>query len=505
MNKNRFFTIALSYFNIFFYYLLVFLITPILITRFGNEDFGIYRLVLSITTFIALLDFGFSNGIIKFFSQFIITNDNKSIYKSFTILLIVSIIYIFIVCFFIAFFFLNFEHLFPLFTSESQKTLVINLIIIQSLISFLSLINNFIVSILKSFEKFLTIQIINFFRNLSRTLLFFILLFYTDNILFISLIDLFVGFSFLIFFIITLLKILKFLNINFKLFYFDKKLLMNFLLYNSIIFFDTLAFHLLWNSDLFIINLIEGPSNIAVYSVVVQLTTFFFGFSLVISELIMPKIIKKIASNSSNIEILYEIKNISSLKFFVITLPFIGFFLLGRNFIGYWVGGNFEETFYLAFSIMIPIYIASLFDTGLYVMWAKNKHLPKTVFSLIISFINIILTFYLVKEIGILGATISTVFSYFVINVLFNFFYFNFFLKIDMIFLIKNVFINKMLFLLFFTTNSFLISILFPNNIYYFIIKVILISLIYLLLYYLFLSNNDKNAVASFFKKRKVI
>ena len=55
-----------------------FFLTPLMLLVFGTSEFGVYKLVLSITSYFALADLGLSNAVIRYISEYRTNNDKES-------------------------------------------------------------------------------------------------------------------------------------------------------------------------------------------------------------------------------------------------------------------------------------------------------------------------------------------------------------------------------------------------------------------------------------------
>ncbi|MFK4998679.1 polysaccharide biosynthesis C-terminal domain-containing protein [Bacillus sp. N9] len=99
---------------------------------------------------------------------------------------------------------------------------------------------------------------------------------------------------------------------------------------------------------------------------------------------------------------------------------------MGNDFINLWVGVNYKEAWLIAIIIMLPFTIDLLQNVGVQILYAKNMHAFRGVALLGSSIFNIIISIYLVNQIGIIGAAIGTAFSYVLGNVLLVNLYYHF-------------------------------------------------------------------------------
>ena len=78
MQKNN---ISISIFsnwtNLVLTILMAFVVSPILVNKLGDESYGIWVLIVSITGYFTVLDFGVNTAIVRFISKYIALKDYK--------------------------------------------------------------------------------------------------------------------------------------------------------------------------------------------------------------------------------------------------------------------------------------------------------------------------------------------------------------------------------------------------------------------------------------------
>jgi O-antigen/teichoic acid export membrane protein len=407
-----------------------FFLTPLMLTVFGTSEFGVYKLVLTFTSYFALADLGLSNAIVRYVSEYRTNNDKDSEGKFIGLVAIIDLLMGGIL-FIAGIFFYNYiPEIFNSSFNKDEIELLKNLFFLVVVSGIMTLFVNLASGILNSYEKFAVVKAMNIAKTLVRVALIVVLLmldFKSFEIVLVDTVLMVVVFMFSWYYCIKELHVKPiFTNIESK---FSKKILN----YSLIVFVDAIAFHFFWAADTFIIGIYISSAAIAIYSIGTLLSSLFFAFSIVISEVLMPDIVKKVAGGADDKELTDHMIKIGRIKFIVLALPTLGFIFLGQQFINLWVGKEFHEAYLVAILILIPQMISALADVGLYVMWAKTKHKVKSFVSLGICIINIFLTIVLVQKYGILGAAVSTCLAYVAGYVIFNSIYFHKVLKLNMI------------------------------------------------------------------------
>ncbi len=492
--------VLIGYIAMFVQNIASFLLTPLLITAFGNGDFGIYKLVLSISSYFALADLGLSNAIVRYISEYKAKKDKISESKFVSLIVLIDILVVSILLLIGILIYSKLPLIFGFSLLPNELELLKSLFFLTLINGIFNLFTNLSTGIIKSYENFALLKVINILRTVIRFSVALILIFMGYKAFSIILLDTILSFIILIVTSSYCLLYLK-IGISFKLI--TKKYAKKILSYSMIVFIDAIAFHMFWNADNFIIGIFLSSSAIAIYSIGTQISTLFFSFSLIVSDVIMPSIVNQVTNNATDEELTKSVIKIGRIKLIIIALPVIGFIFLGKSFIYFWVGDGFSVAYKIALLVIIPSMIAALYDAGLYIMWAKNKHKIKSIVSLIISLLNIVITILLVKVIGIIGAAIGTAFAYTVGYIFFNTIYFHRVLHLNMVEFMKLTTAKLWIPIVGTIIFTFFINQIYSLTVFIFLIKVVLITIVYVfLIWNLGMNQEEKIMVINMLGKR---
>ncbi|MHB1106943.1 MAG: oligosaccharide flippase family protein [Lutibacter sp.] len=476
-----------------------FFLTPLMLTVFGTSEFGVYKLVLSFMSYFALADLGLSNAIVRYVSEYRANNDKNSEGKFIGLVTLIDLLMGGVLFIAGIFFYYYIPQIFHASFSLKEIVLLKDLFFLVVIAGILTLFVNLAGGILKSYERFTILKTMNIVKTLVRVGLITVLLlldFSPFEIVLVDTVLMLLVFIYSWYYCIKELKIKPiFRNIDSK---YSRKILS----YTLIVFVDAVAFHFFWAADTFIIGIYISSSAIAIYSIGTLLANLFSSFSVIISDVLMPDVVKQVTVGSDDRELTNYMIKIGRIKFLVLALPTLGFVFFGAKFINLWLGETFEEAYLIAILILIPQMIAALADVALYVMWAKNKHKLKSFVSLGICIINIILTIILVQKYGIIGAAISTCFAFVAGYLVFNSIYFHKVLKLDMIRFVKEIFNKLWLGLSIAGIGAYIISLY--GNVSWFMLlsQVILTTLVYIVSVWFFgMNDSEKLMVAPLLKK----
>src|SRR5699024_10984586 len=88
--------VYLSYISLFVTNISNLILTPFIIKNLGNSEYGLYMLIGAFVGYIAVLDFGLGNTVVRFVAKYRAENDKKNeenfLFSTFLIYIIISII-----------------------------------------------------------------------------------------------------------------------------------------------------------------------------------------------------------------------------------------------------------------------------------------------------------------------------------------------------------------------------------------------------------------------------
>ena len=237
-----------------------------------------------------------------------------------------------------------------------------------------------------------------------------------------------------------------------------------------------------------------------------QLNQLFVNLSTAISSVLLPKMSKMVAKNASPDELTNEMIKVGRMQCFVIFLMVSGLVLFGKEFIMWWAGNNFEEAYYIALTLIIPLSIPLIQNLGLSIMQAKNMHKFRAVLLVFIAILNIVVSIPLAKLYDGIGSAIGTSISLILGNIIIMNIYYYKKVKINIFKFWKEI--VKLILPLIIP----IIIILIVMNLYGYnsfiniIIYALLYTIIYTIIAYNFSMNNyEKKLVINALKKLKLI
>ena len=493
----------LSYVSIIISTIVQLLYTPLLIRMLGQSEYGLYSLVSSIIGYLTVLDLGFGNAIIVYTAKYREQKKYKEEQKLhgmfFAIFCIIGLIAgsLGLVLFFSST---------SLFGDTMTNIELIKMKIMLLILSFNLAITfpfSIISSIISAYEQFTFQKIMSILNTILKPLLMIPLLFLGYKSITMCIVITCANIFVLISNYIYCKKKIK-LKIKFQ--GFDKKLFITIFSYSFFICLGVIVDKINWSLDQFILGAVSGTIAVSVYAVASQLNQLFVNLSTAISSVLLPKMSKMVAKNASPDELTNEMIKVGRMQCFVIFLMVSGLVLFGKEFIMWWAGNNFEEAYYIALILIIPLSIPLIQNLGLSIMQAKNMHKFRAVLLVFIALLNIVVSIPLAKLYDGIGSAIGTSISLILGNIIIMNIYYYKKVKINIFKFWKEI--VKLILPLIIP----IIIILIVMNLYGYnsfiniIIYALLYTIIYTIIAYNFSMNNyEKKLVINALKKLKLI
>lgn len=489
----------LSYVQIFLTFVIGLIYTPILIKFLGKTDYGLYSLVISLVSYLSLMDMGLGNAIVRYISKNRI-DGNKSyeakllgfFLKFYLIIGIVTLILGINISFFSS----------EIFGGSLNSTEVQNIkwmIFILSINFSFAFILNVFTAAIHAYERFVFLKILNIIKLILAPILTVILLINGGGLIGITIITTSVN---MIVLLIGYFYAKKYLKIKVKLESIDKKIYKEIYFYSFFIFISALADRLYWQTDQILLGILESPQIVAIYAIGIQLVMIFASLSTAISNLYLPKITQLVITNDSSKHINRLFNDVSRYQFIILSLFFSGFIIFGKRFIEIWVGNDFIEAYLIIVIIMIPFFVELIQNVAFSLMQAKGVYYFRAIALVISAILNLLISIPIIKNYGMIGTAIVTSVFIAIVNILVMNFFYHYKLGLNMVFYWKNTIFNIFkLSPLICSFYVFLNNYSYKNNFIYFIYIFIYTSLFFIIVYKFILNKSEKTLVTDKLKR----
>lgn len=382
--------------------ILSFVLTPILISKLGDENFGIWALVSSIIGMYGLMDLGIDSAILRYVSFYSGKEDKKSVDQVLNTSLITYII-IGSVILLLTFLSLDFLARFFNVSNNNINNFKYTLIFIGSSIAVTFPTNVFRTSLL-SHEFYVINNIIRITSEVLRVSTILVVLNIGYGIKEVASITLFISIlNFLVYIIICTLTS----TIHLNLFLFSSKMLKKILLFGFPAMVTILAHLLRVQMDSIVIAKWMDFSSVTLYNISVKLTMFLTQFIMAISAVLDPRFGSLFGKKNYE-----EIKKIFYESSVIITfLTFsVGFSLLifGKSLLNLWVGPAYLESYVILVILTIGQMLTCIQMPLISLLFALNNHRIVALISIIEGILNLSLSILFVQYFGVKGVALGT-------------------------------------------------------------------------------------------------
>lgn len=402
-------------------------LTPFLIGKIGESQYGLYQLIGAFVGYLTILDFGLGNAIIRYVSEYRQKNDKKGesnfLASTSIIYAIISVIILIVSVVLYA----NLGKIFPNFTSEELKDanvmfiiLVINLIV--------TIPGGMFNSIINGYERYIFPRLLSITKTIVRVIALYAVVTIGYQAIGIVLVDTILNFAIIIANYIICKKELK---INIKLYSFDKKLVKEIFSYSFFIFLNVIFNQINWKVDQTIIGMKLSTIAVTVYVVGNNFSAVFQQFSTAISGVFLPKVTKMVVSGAGNTELTDFMIKVGRIQAMIIMYIYLAFVFLGSKFIQLMFGDGYFEAWTSATIVMTGLLMPLIENSGLAILQAKKQHKFYVLMDIVIAIFNMIGTYLIIEHMGINGAALMTMITLLIGHVIIINVYYKFVVKLE--------------------------------------------------------------------------
>lgn len=392
--------------------------TPVMLRLLGQSEYGLYNTVSSTISVLSILNLGFNSSYVRYFAKYKKENRTEDIYKLNGLFLIIFTI-IGLIAFACGLFLsknlnLVFDEGLTVAEYKTAKILMM-LLTVNLAISFpMSVFSN----IISANEKYIFLKVLGMLKTVVSPLVTLPLLLMGYRS--IALVSVTLGVA-IVTDLIYYLYVKKSLKNRFVFYGFEKGIFKSLFVYTGFIAINLIVDQINWNIDKLLLGRFKGTTAVAVYSVGYALYNIYMMFSTSVSSVFTPRIHHIV--NSTNEEHLKQKQELTALfvkvgriQFLLLGLLASGVVFFGREFIFFWAGNGYTDSYYVALLLILPASIALVQNLGIEIQRALNKHQFRSLVYFFMAILNLVLTIFLCRRYGAVGSAIGTAISLIVAN-----------------------------------------------------------------------------------------
>ena len=470
----------LNYLTIILTNIVGLLLTPFIISKLGDSEFGLYTLIGALVGYISILDFGLSNTIIRFVAKFKAENDRKGeenfLATSMIIYIIISILVIIIgtLCYF------KIEDIFKnsLTFEQIDRAKIMFIILIFNLA--ISLPGGTFNGICLGYEQFVFPKTVNIIRYIVRSFTIVAVLLLGGKAISMVIVDTILNIAIGT---INAYYVFRKLNVRIKLHYLDKSLMKEIFHYSIWIFVWVLVGQFQWQIGQMVLGIMTNTTVVAIFSVGILLGTYYGAFSSAITGVFLPRATQMTVNNATPKELTDMMIKIGRISFILLLYILGAFILYGKQFVFLWVGEIYYDSWRIGVIIMLGLTfpLAQYFGTS--ILEARGKIAFKAIIYLIFLIIGTGSGALLVKNYGAIGMISGSVSGMILAQLFLNIYYYKM-LELDMIRFFKELFSKSLITFIFVLIIGYFINFIPGMGWINFIFKAMIYSLIFGLLFF---------------------
>lgn len=167
----------------------------------------------------------------------------------------------------------------------------------------------------------------------------------------------------------------------------------------------SLAQRLVFNITPTILGVVASTASIAVFGIISTIEGYAYILSTAINGMFMPKISRIYAQGDAEKDLMDLMVGVGKFQYFVNGLIVVGFACIGRQFIQLWMGDSYIDAYWGIILVIVPGLFYNSLQIAHTAVMVQNKVKITAFINLATGITNIVLSLWLSREYGVLGAS----------------------------------------------------------------------------------------------------
>lgn len=381
------------------------LYVPILLSRIGQTEYGLYQMIGSLIAYLSIIYSIFSGGAVRFYSKYYVLNDEegmantlgmlKRLYRiAYPLILFASVvaagIYIAV-------------YQDTLSSWEIRESCI--MIGMLALNLMLSLENTIPTACITAHEKFTFLKLSSILLLIAQPIAIVFLIQWFPFAVTITAVQL--TCNFLIVLVQNWYSKYR-LGMDTRIRFLDKRLEKQVLTFSGAIVLGSVADQIFWKSDQLILAYFYGADTVAVYAVGSQIVNTYAPLGTAVSSVFMPKISEMWHKEHDTKAMSDTFIKVSRVSLYPLLAVLFGFIVFGHDFIRLWAGEGYDAAYWVAVLELAPFTVDVAQNVGLTILQVMNRYGFRAKMYFMAAVINIGLTVWLAQSMGLVGAAIAS-------------------------------------------------------------------------------------------------
>ena len=407
----------LSYVAIVVNIIATLLYTPWMKNQIGVSNYGLYTLAISFIS-LFMMDFGIGTATARFIAKYRAEGDTQAVNNLLGLVykLYLAIDAVFCVVLLVLFFFLEtvYAGLTPAELSQFKE-----LYLIVSAFNLFSFPFTTLNGVLNAYEKFVPLKLCDMFHKLSSILFIVCVLLGGLGLRALVLVN---SLSGVITILIKLGIVKKTTPAKADWHTRDTALFRQIAGFSVWSLVSSVAHRLTYTITPSILGAVSNSYHLALFSPAWSISQYFYTIAAAVNGLFLPTISRKIADRKEE-DILPLMITVGRFQMVVLGLLYVGFWVIGKEFMCLWMGEEFAPAYYCALLLTFPNVIEYSQQIANTTVIAKDKLRHTALSRLLGSLVNVALSVFLSARFGVIGAGVAIFVGLMVYMVLSNIIY----------------------------------------------------------------------------------
>ncbi len=403
MSKRLFSNAFSNYAHLVISVIIAFIMSPFLVHQLGDFFYGVWALVMAITGYFSLLDFGMNRAIVRYVSKYDATGETREVNEFFntslglfSLLTIITILATTIVSFFL-------DRVIELHEHAFLAKIVVLVVGIEFAFAFPFSV---LYAVFIAKQRHTIANKINISITVVKNVFLYIVLTKYPSLLILAIIYVLFNIVKNIYIVIELKRLCPELIYSFR--YFNKKLLHKIFHYSLYSFLISISSRVINFTDEIVVALFLTVSDVTYYSISVNLITYFEKLIWSGASVFVPYI-SQLDAKEDNSSVEKTFFRGSQYTLLLTLYVFCGIILLGKDFVNVWMGERYGET---VFPVLFILATAKVISTGQSMTIARffgtSQHQTLGKLNSLEAICNLIFSIIFVREFGMIGIAFGT-------------------------------------------------------------------------------------------------
>lgn len=410
----------LSYATILVVNLSGLLLTPFIIRALGNAEYGLYLLIGSLAAYLGVLDFGLNNAVTRYVAQCVAKGDRTQEARFLGAAIVVNALAAAAIMGLGGIFYAHIDAWFSGTLDQGQRDQARIMLLLLIVNVVLTVSASLFTAICAGYERFTYPKLVNLARYLVRICLILTLLNSGGGA--VALVALDTTLSLLVF-MANAFYAVRSIGARFSMRSMNVQIVRSVLTFSAWVFLFSIIGQLQWHSGQIIVGKVIGMEAVAVYGIGIMFGTYYGTFSTAITGLFLPRATYMTVANASPQELGKEMARIGRMALLILLLILGGFASFGHEFLQLWAGPEYGSAWLVALVIMLAYTVPLVQSFANQLLEAKALFAFKAKVYLVALPLGVVLGYYLLESLGVLGMALGIASGWAVAVVVMNVYY----------------------------------------------------------------------------------